>query len=205
VIYTYLVVVGIVLFALLGFQRGWLREIATLGGLLLAWLIVLALGGAFVAGLNRVYLMARFTIEGGFDLSSPGSLLDALRRAPLLDPRRPDIVLGILFVALATGAFLAAVRFAPPASAASARALGLLVGMANGYLVCYLAIRFLVPAARLGFAIPLVPGDAAIALGQYLPTVLLVGVVLAIGLALLSSKRLGGRSAGRVAAGRAKG
>jgi hypothetical protein len=203
--YTYLVIIGIVLLALLGFQRGWLREIATLGGLLLSWLMVLALGGALVSIANRVVLIVRFTVLGGFDSSNPDFLLESLRRAPPLDPRRPDVVLGILFVLFAAGAFFAAIRFAPPATAFSARALGLLIGIANGYLVCYLVLRFLVPAARVSFAVPLLPSDTEIPLGRYLPTVLLVGVLGAIGVALLSSKRLGGRSTGRVAAGRAKG
>jgi hypothetical protein len=205
VIYTYLVLVGIVLFALVGFQRGWLQEVATLGGLLLAWLIVLALGGLFVAGINRVVLMARFTIDDGFDSPAPGAMLETLRRMPALDPRHPDVVLGILFVGLATAAFLAAQRFAPPASSGAARALGVLVGIANGYLVCYLALRFLVPAARLGFDLPNLPTSGATTLGQYLPTLLLVGVLVTIGLALVSSKRIGGKSSGRISPSRMKG
>jgi hypothetical protein len=205
VIYTYPVILAIVLFALLGFLRGWLREVATLGGLLLGWLIVLALGGAFVAIINRLVLIARFTALGGFDSASPGVLLETLRREPLIEPRHPDVVLGALFIVLAAAAFLAPLRFAPPVAAFSGRVLGVLFGLANGYLVCYLALRFLAPAARVGFAVPVLPSESELPLGQYLPTVLLVGVLLAIGLALLSSKRIGGKSSGRVAAGRARG
>lgn len=204
-IYTYLVVVAVVVFAILGFQRGWLREISSLAGLLVAWLAVLALGEAFVAFANRLFLMTRFTIAGGYDSSSPGVILDALRREPLIDPRHPDVILGILFVALALGSFLVASRIAPTASAASARALGMLVGVANGYLVSYLALRFLIPAARFGFSLPLNPGDAVESLGQSLPTLLLAGVVIAIAISLFSSHRIGGKNATRVSAGRAKG
>jgi hypothetical protein len=205
VIYTYLIAAGIGVFAILGFRRGWLREIATLGGLLLAWLIVLALGGAFIAFANRLWLIARFTSQGGFDTTNPEALLDALRRAPLIDPRHPDVVQGVIFLALAGAAFFAANRFAPAATSPSARALGFLVGMATGYLVCYLGLRFLVPAARVGLALPASIGDVSDSLGQYLPTLLLVGVVIAILIALLSSRRLGARSGGRAAAGRVKG
>jgi hypothetical protein len=205
VIYTYLIVAGIVVFGVLGFRRGWLREVATLGGLLLAWLIVLVLGAAFVAFVNRLWLIGRFTVLGGFDTTNPEVLLEYLRRAPLIDPRHPDVVLGLVFVFLTGAAFFAANRFAPAATAPSARALGFLIGMATGYLVCYLGLRFLVPAARLGLALPINVGDAADSLGQYLPTLLLAGVVIAIVIALLSSKRLGARSAGRAVAGRAKG
>ncbi len=204
-IYTYIVVAAIVLFAIVGFMRGWLREIATLAGLLGSWLAVLALGGAFVGFVNRVYLIARFIIAGGFDSSSPGIILDSLRREPLLDPRHPDIVLGLLFVVFAVASFAISTRFAPAASAASARALGLLVGVANGYLVSYLALRFLVPAARVGLAVPLNPGDAVDSLGRSLPTLLLAGVVVAIAIALVSSKRIGGKSVARVSPSRAKG
>jgi hypothetical protein len=205
VIYTYVVIVAVVLFAILGFQRGWLRETASLAGLLVAWLAVLTLGETFVAFANRLFLMTRFTLAGGYDSLSPGVILDSLRREPLIDPRHPDVILGILFLALAVGSFVVVSRIAPEASAASARALGLLVGVANGYLVSYLALRFLVPAARFGLALPLNPGDAVESLGQSLPTLLLAGVVIAIAISLFSSHRVGGKTAPRVSAGRAKG
>jgi hypothetical protein len=205
VIYTYVVVLAIVAFAILGVLRGWLREIAALGGLLLAWLAVLAAGGALVAGMNHLWLMVSFTLAGGFDSTSPGTVLDSLRRAPLVDPRHPDVVLGVAFIGLAAVAFVAASRYAPPATAISARALGLLVGIANGYLLSYLCLRFLAPAARVGLSLPINPGPAVDALGHYLPTLLLLGVGVAIVIALLSSKRLGGKSAVRPVPGRLRG
>ncbi|HLZ08398.1 MAG TPA: hypothetical protein VKT80_07425, partial [Chloroflexota bacterium] len=78
--YPYIVLAIIIGLAALGFQRGWLREIATLGGLLVAWLCVTSLGGIVIGAVNRLALIARFTLAGGFDSPAPGGLLDALRR-----------------------------------------------------------------------------------------------------------------------------
>jgi hypothetical protein len=205
VIYPYVVLAIVVGGAALGFRRGWLREIATLGGLLLAWLCVTTFGNMVINFVNRVVLIARFTVGGGFDSPTPGGLLDVLRKAPLVDPRHAETFLGIVFVFLAIVAFVAASRFAPPSGAASGRALGALVGLANGYLVSYVGLRYLAPSARSGLDLGFFSGSLVDGLGRYLPTLLIAGVVIAIAIALVSSRRGSGRGSSRVAPGRAKG
>jgi hypothetical protein len=202
---TYVVIAAVLLFGLLGFKRGWLREVPTLAGLLIAWLILLVAASPLIDLVNRADLMLRFTLQGGFDSASPGTLLQELRHSPLVDPRHSGEFLGVLFGVLAVVAFVAASRFGPAPAGAAARGLGVLVGIANGYLVSYLGLRYLAPAARVGPILSAGPGSVADLLAQYLPTLLLVGVVLAIAIALLSSHRLGGRSNPRAASGRAKG
>lgn len=202
---TYGVIAAVVLFGLLGFQRGWLRELPTLAGLLIAWLIVLVGSGSIVDFVNRADLILQFNLKDGFDAASPGALIQELRRSPLVDPRHPGAFAGILFCVLAVIAFVAASRFAPPAAGAASRGLGALLGVANGYLVAYLGLRYLIPTGRVGPVIAAGPGSIVDLLGQYLPTLLLVGVVLAIAIALLSSRRLGPRSSLRAMSGRAKG
>ena len=204
-IYPYVVLGIIVVVAALGFQRGWLREIATLGGLLVAWLCVTSLGGIVISVVNRLALIARFTLEGGFDSPAPGGLLDVLRRTPVVDPRRADTFLGVVFVVLAIVAFVVAGRFAPASGAASGRALGVLIGLANGYLVSYVGLRYLAPSARSGLDLALFPASLVDGLGRYLPTLLIAGVVITIAIALLSSRRGPSRGNSRLAPGRAKG
>lgn len=200
----YLLAALFVVFAAIGFWRGWLREVGTLAGLLVAWMAIVSVGATLVGLVNRVHLMFAFFLDGGFDSGRADVLLLALRQHPAVDPRRPATFLGILFGILAVLAYLAANRFAPSASGTSARGLGVLAGLANGYLVIYLGLRYLAPGIRL--TIPFLPSTAgaADALGQYLSAVLVLGVILTIGIALLSSRRLSGKGAGRSGGGRAK-
>jgi hypothetical protein len=203
--FTIVVAVAVLLFGLLGFRRGWLREVSTLAGLLVAWLILVAAASPIINVLNRLYWMIRFTAAGGFDSDSPAAVVQELRHQPLVDPRHPGVFLAALFCILAVVAFVAANRFAPPAASAAARGIGVLVGIANGYLVAYLGLRYLSGAGLAGPLLSANPTGVVDLLSRYLPTVLLVGVVLAIAIALLSSRQLGGRPSSRAASSRAKG
>jgi hypothetical protein len=198
---SYLLVALFAVFAAIGCWRGWLREVGTLAGLLVAWMAVVSVGETLVGLVNRVHLMLVFWLDGGFDSGRADALLYALRQHPAVDPRRPATFLGILFGVLAILAYLAANRFARPVTGTSGRALGALAGLANGYLVIYLGLRYLAPGIRL--TIPFVPSTAGAAdtLGQYLSAVLVLGVILTIGIALLSSGRLGGKGPGRASGG----
>ena len=204
-IYPYIVLSVLVVFAGIGFQRGWLREIASLGGLLVAWLAVSVLGGALVSVVNRAYLIVRFTFSGGFDQQSPGGMLDLLKRAPLVDSHHTDILLGIAVVLVAVASFVAASRFVPPAISASGRGLGVLVGLMNGYVLSYLGLRYLATGARTGYDLGLFSGNLVDVLGRYLPTLLIAAVVVTIAIALMSSRKGPGRGSGRFTPGRAKG
>jgi len=187
--------IGLV-FAAIGFQRGWLREVATLGGVLFAWLIIVVVGPILVAFVNRLALMARFTLAGGFDSSVPGVILVRLREAPLVDPRQPTAVLGIALIALVASAYLASNHWVEGAGSTTGRAIGILASIANGYLVLYLALRYLLPANG-NYPVLHVLTQIANALGSFLPTVLLGGVIVTISLALLSSRRPTGRGSSR--------
>lgn len=203
-IYSYLVMGALLLFGALGFWRGWLREIATLAGLLLCWMLLVSIGETFVSFVNRVQMIVVFVVRDGFDAGQPGALIQAIRRHPLVDPRHPDFFLGVLLAILTVALFLAANRFVAPAAGWSSQALGALVGLANGYLLTYLAFRYFAPSARINLAVSVNPSSVGDGLGQYLPTVLVAGVILAIGIALLSSRRLSPRAGSR-APGRSRG
>lgn len=176
-------------FAAFGAYRGWLREVATLGGLLLTWSIVLVIGRALVQLVDRLYLMATFTLWGGFDARSPDALIETLRRNPLVNPSHPEVVFAVLFLLLAVVSIAAPQRYVAPARSLRGRILGAFVGLTNGYLAVYLALRFLAPGLGLKVASLEGIGGVTTLLERNLTTLLIVGVVLIVGLALMSSTR----------------
>ncbi|HEX5416504.1 MAG TPA: hypothetical protein VFZ25_12615 [Chloroflexota bacterium] len=194
--------VGLI-FAAIGFQRGWLREVATLGGLLASWLVIVVVGPLLVWVVNRLALMIAFTVDGGFDSGAPEVLLRHLRAMPLVDPREPTAVVGVALVALVAAAYLGSNRWVEGAGAPRGRILGCLASLANGYLVTYLALRYLLPPQG---SFPILHGltQVANALGSFLPTALLGGVIVTIGLALLSTRGAVSRGGGRVSRARAR-
>ena len=119
--------VGLV-FAAIGFQRGWLREVATIGGLLASWLFIVVVGPLLVWLVNRVAMMIRFMFTGGFDSSAADALLRHLRESPLVNPAEPTAVVGVALIALVAAAYLASNRWVEGAGALNGRILGSLSG-----------------------------------------------------------------------------
>lgn len=173
--------------AVLGLRRGWVREVATLGGLLGAWLILTVAGPVLVDGANRLALMFAFTWFGGFDDYDPAGLLNALRAMPAIDAWHAEWFYMVLFVVAVVAAYLASGRIAQPARATSDSLLGALAGGLNGYLASYVLFeRLSAGRTALGQA-GLV--DAPPLLGGHLTTVVVVGVVSAVALALVGAQR----------------
>lgn len=204
-IYSYLIVGVLVLFGALGFWWGWLRSVAVLAGVLVIWMVLASVGEALIGLTNRLYLIVAFIIRDGFDARQPGAVIETLRRNPAVDPSHPDFFLGVIYVVLTVLVFLAASRHVAAAASWSAQALGALVGLADGYVLTYLAFHYFAPAVRVRLPALMSTTDVGDVLGRYLPTLLVAGVILAIGIALLSSRRLSGKGNPRPAAGRTKG
>ena len=197
-------VVAIVAFGVIGFWRGWLREVGTLAGLLLSWLIVTALHDPLIGFVNRLALIWTFTLRGGFDVNQPGVLIAVLKRAPLVNSAHAATFAGLVLVVLALISYLAAQRFVTPPANPSAQVIGALVGLVNGYLLLYLIFHYLAPGAVL--PVPGSLGNSTVSgtLGHYLTTLLVGGIVLVIAISLLSSARLSGRGTSRPQTGRGK-
>lgn len=201
---TYVVAIVVLVFTGLGFWRGWLREAATLAGLLLSWSLVIFLGHALIDFLNRLYLIVAFIVQDGFDARSPGALIEEMRRSPPLDPRHPEVVFALLFVALLGLTYLGTVRYVARANSLRGRVLGALVGIANGYLVVYLVLRFVAPVLGLGLEWSGFNVVSTV-LERNLTTLLVVGVSLIVGIALLSSSGAAMKGRSRSPAPRARG
>jgi hypothetical protein len=177
------IALALLAFGALGFRRGWVRELTTLGILLGVWLIVFTLGSGVAGALNRVALIAAFTWEGGFDAVDPAALLRSLRAAPAIDPTHPDALGLLLFCLGAFGAYLGGHRMAAVVRSGSDAVLGAMAGAVNGYVLSFVALGYLQSALR-------VPASEPVALlGSYATSVAVVVVVAAVTFALVSGAR----------------
>lgn len=195
-----LVALGTVLglFGLVGAWRGWLREAAALGGVLLAWLIVGLTGEGLIALLNRVYLIGQFISQGGFDRPDPGDLLRTLRARPLLTPAQAGWVTAGLFTALTALIYLVTHRLRARATGLAGPLLGFGLGLLNGYLVSYVTLGQVAGLIGPGSG-PLLQAHQV--LEQYLTGTVLLGVGLVLMTALLSTWRLSARGRRRSVSG----
>jgi len=187
-------------FGALGFKRGWVRELATLGGLLLTWLFLALFGPTLVAWANKLGLIVAFTWRGGFDLADPAPVMRALRAQPAIDPWRPELFHLVLFAAGAFAAYRASGRLAGRPRVTAESVLGVLAGALNGYVLAYVVLDYLRIGQRLPGAFGLAGLDTVGVLGSNVATVAILVVVGAVGIALVSGLRgagLGSRKAGR--------
>ena len=180
------VVVALAIAGLLGARRGWVRELALLGGVLFTWLAVVALGFSLLSWANKIVLMLRFTWMGGFDAADPAPLLRALRLAPPIDPWHPQLFYAFLFAFGVLSAYLASTRVGSRAESVSDVALGALAGALNGYVISYVLLEQLQPSVAAGG-----PLDGFAVLAQHLPIVVIAAVVGVVAIALLASLRGG--------------
>jgi hypothetical protein len=167
-----------------GFRRGWVREVATLGLLLFSWVVVVGLGFSVVASLNKLALMLSFTWQGGFDEPDPAPLLRALRLAPAIDPWHPEWFYALLFALGIVGAYAVPNRVASRGETALDALLGGLAGALNGYVAAYVLLGYLQAGGRGG---PIADGFSL--LGGYATTIVVAVVAGAVGIAMLTSLR----------------
>jgi hypothetical protein len=185
----YIVGVVVAVFMVIGFIRGWYREVIALAGLVVGWAIVLFGGQVLVLLVDRAYLMLASTVRGLFDSPDPGAILRQLRANPLVDPAHPDPLYAVVFALVVVGIYVGGTRYAPGPDGLPAKLLGVPVGLMNGYLVAYALLRFAAPVAFRGE----LAGTTGL-IGQYVNSVLVLGVaVVAAGLIMARGR---GRGAG---------
>jgi hypothetical protein len=177
------ILLALVGFGALGLRRGWVRELATLGVVLLGWLVIFALGFTLIGWANRLALIAEFTWQGGFDHSDPMPLLRALRGSPPIDPWHPEWFYLGLFLLAAVAAYFVGNRLASRVKSPTEAVLGAGAGALNGYVLAYVSLGYFEGATKAR------GGDLLPMLGGYGTTVVLVVVVAAVAFALMSTSR----------------
>lgn len=187
------VIVALVICGAIGFHRGWIRELATLGLILLSWLLVVLVGYGIMSLGNRIALMVQFTWSSGFDSGDPAALLRSLKAIPLIDPSHPEWFYGILFAIGVLAAYLGANRVGATGGIFSESILGALAGALNGYLISFVLLDFVQKTSQAGVRAGSVPSDWPVLPGGNLTTVAIVVVIGIVAIAL-SSKLRGSQS-----------
>jgi len=172
--YLALIVIG----AVVGARRGWVRELGGLVLLLLLWTVVGFLGIPLVESANRVWLIVRFVWMGGFDLSDPTPLLASLRATPAIDLFAPRTFLGVTFAMGVGLSYLAANSLGPRGSSGGDALLGALAGAITGYIVAYVGTGFFAEA----LALPGLASRSTIILAT-------VAIVLIVAIAIIANSR----------------
>lgn len=185
--HEYVMGLVLLLFGSNGFRRGWVREITALGGIFVSWLFGTVIGPPMSQLINRLHMVASFWTQGGFDGAHASALVDSLGANPLIGPGAGEIFQSALFLGLSVASLLASKKIAPPPNTRRARALGGVVGVANGYLLQYVLLKFLTAEPWLRSSIPLNLYSAEELLSDNLLTATLVGVGLLIILSLASN------------------
>ncbi len=198
---VYAVGVVILAFGVVGYIRGWVREVVSLAGLVFGWAVVLLAGQVLVLVVDRAYLVVVSTARGVFDSPDPGGILRPLRASPLVDPAHPDPLYAVVFALLVIAVYGLGTNSVPGPSGLRSQLLGIPVGLMNGYLLAYALLRFVAPT--------LVGDDLAATtrlVGQYVTPALGLGTAVVAGLVLASVRGKGGRArVGRPARARGRG
>ncbi len=183
------VIVALVICGAIGFRRGWIRELATLGLILLAWLLVVLVGYGVVSFTNRIALMQGFAWSGGYDSLDPAALLRGLKAMPLIDPTHPEWFYGILFAIGVLVAYLGANRVGAVGGAFSESILGMLAGALNGYVISFVLLDYAQRTSQAGGRSANAASDWPVLAGGYLTTIAIVAVIAVVGIALTSMLR----------------
>ncbi|HUE75215.1 MAG TPA: CvpA family protein [Chloroflexota bacterium] len=185
-----IIIVSLFVFGLLGFWRGWLREITGLGVIAVSWLLLQALGTTIAGWVNQAYVVLVFTVRGGFDSNDPDWVLRSARLGAPIDVARPEAFFGILLLVAAGMAFAIGGRKIAPPRRLVDQILGAMAGLVNGYAILYLVSGLLAREGRLGTPVVTILRGLEQTLEQYLTSVFIGAVTVLIVAALAGSTRL---------------
>lgn len=185
-----IIITSLFVFGLLGYWRGWIREITGLGVIAVSWLLLQALGTTIAGWVNQAYVVLAFTIRGGFDSNDPGWVLRSARLGAPIDVARPEAFYGILLLVAASMAFAIGGRKIAPPRRLVDQILGAMAGLVNGYAILYLVSGLLAREDRLGTPVVTILRGLEQTLEQYLTSVFIGAVTVLIVAALAGSTRL---------------
>lgn len=200
----------VVVSAIVGARRGWIKEMLTaVGGLLMGLILFRPESAqALLSFGQRIVRLARVLVSGGaqLDLEKMAELARQYRSAPLLNEGNADLfflslfALVVLLTRLASSRLLGDITPNP-----QGQLLGLLMGALNGFLIVLILDAFLVPRVRglltegVTIAVDWTSAEGDSLMGDYIVT--LFGAFLAVLiLVLLFGRRLlprGGSSGGK--------
>lgn len=194
----YVYILGLVLaaFATLGFKRGWVREGATFGGVILAWSISARLGDAILQFLNRTTRSILFVVQGGIESSDPARLVRSLNETQLADLQRPQIPLAIMFGILVIIAYVLTNRFLQRQRPIPGKIGGSLIAMLNGFLIAFVMLQAPSLQSKMVLSVSLPTKEGTAIAEQYTPGVLVAVVGVIIAFALFTSIRTARRRVG---------
>ncbi len=137
-------------FGLVGFRRGANRELITLVGIAISFVVLTQLLEVIVPVVNKLHRLARFATQGGLLADDPTVAWGEVKNLPMLittEAQRRN--LGALLFALLVGAsYYVGFRAAPPASNTMSRVLGLVLGGVNGFIIASYLFRYALVATK---------------------------------------------------------
>lgn len=150
------VMLGVMLlvFAVIGFRRGVNRELLMIVGVVISMLMSEKVAGTLKGTINQFYKLGRMMLMGG--LANPAAAWEKAQNTPPLVST--DMHLKLLGIVVFVGMVLffywwGQNRFPPPATW-PLRALGLLAGAINGFLIVYYMFPILFPGPQTVITLP---------------------------------------------------
>ncbi len=181
-------------FALIGFRRGVSRELATLMGVAISFLLVTHLLDNMTPWVNKIWRMARFVVKGGLTADDPVTVWNQVKTLPALvgtDAAQRNLG-AIVFALLVAMSYYAGFRAQQPASGAMSRVLGLVLGAVNGFFIASYLFRYVLVTTKATIELSSGEMREAVMSGQTIGRILTVLVVALIALGLYGASR--GRS-----------
>jgi len=131
-------------FGLVGFRRGANRELLTLVGVAISFVLLTQLLDSLAPLVNRFHRLGRFALQGGLTADDPTVAWGQVKGLPaLIESDAHKRNLGTLvFALLVAVSYYVGFRAAPGANNGMSRVLGLLLGAVNGFIIASYLFRY---------------------------------------------------------------
>lgn len=181
-------------FGLIGFRRGANRELLTLVGMAIVFVLLTQLLDNLTPIINRLHKLGRFALGGGIMADDPTVVWGQVKGLPgLISTDGDQRNLGTLLFALLAGvSYFIGSRAAPPANNSMSRVLGLLLGAVNGFIIASYLFRYALVTTKATIELSSGEMRETVMSGQTIGRIVTLLVVALIALGLYGATR--GRS-----------